>query len=413
MGNNKVVITGIGVIAPNGIGKDEFWKALKNGISGIRPITIFDSTLFKTHQAGEVINFDPVTYLGEKGLRNLDRSTKLLCSGAKLALDDARLDTTGDNADHIGIITSTTLSVIWNIAEFNKEAEDSGPQLVNPAMFPGTTINAPSSQVSIRFNIKGFNTTISTGYTASLDGLKYAVDFLRAGRAKAILLAGVEALFFQTFVGFNKLEFLAGIKGEELSCPFDLRRNGIIVGEASAVLVLENEAYAHQRKARIYAEVKAVENFFDPFRSGRYNPKSEGLKRSMTKTLKDSRLKESEISYICAAANSVPLQDALETAAIKEVFGATAAKVPVSSIKSMVGETVSAAGALQIAASIGAMEQDFIPPTINYQKPDPACDLDYVPNKCRFQKINNVLINNFGPGGNNASCIIGKYECLQ
>jgi 3-oxoacyl-[acyl-carrier-protein] synthase II len=410
MAKKRVVITGIGVIAPNGIGKEQFWNSLAEGKSGIRQISVFDSSLFKTHLAGEVLDFDPVKFLGEKGLRNLDRGTKFLCSAAKMALDDAGFRITEENTDDIGVVTATTLSVIMNISEFSKEAEDDGPQFVNPAMFPGTTINAPSSQVSIKFNIKGFNTTISTGFSASLDSLKYAKDFIRLGRAKAVLVGGVEALFFQTFVGFNKLEFLAGIKGEELSCPFDNRHNGIILGEGSAMLLLEDEESALKRKARIYAELAAVENFFDPFRSGRYNPHSEGLKRSIAGALRKSELKEEDIDYICAAANSVKYQDTLETCAIKEVFGLKAKDIPVSSIKSMIGETVSAAGVLQAAAALGAMENNFIPPTINYRDPDPCCDLDYVPNKKISKTVNNVLINNFGPGGNNASAVIKRYS---
>jgi 3-oxoacyl-[acyl-carrier-protein] synthase II len=406
----RVVITGVGVISPNGIGKEKFWQALKEGRSGIKPITIFETAFFKAKTGGECTEFNAEDFLGSKGLRNLDRSTKLVCSAAKLALDDAVLNITEENANDIGIVTATTLSVIFNISEFSKEAQDEGPQFVNPAMFPGTTINSPSSQVSIKFNIKGFNTTVSTGYSASLDALKYAVDFIKLGRAKAVLVAGVESLFFQSFVGFHKLEFLAGIKGEEISCPFDKRRNGIVLGEGAGVLVIEDEDYAKNRKAKIYAQVKAVESLFDPFRTGKYNPKATGLKKSINDALKKSGVNLNEIDYICAAANSVPAQDALETAAIKEVFEDAAYDIPVSSIKSMIGEAVSAAGVLQISAAIGAIENNFVPPTINYQEKDPECDLDYVANKAKEKAIKNVLINNFGPGGNNAACVISKYS---
>jgi 3-oxoacyl-[acyl-carrier-protein] synthase II len=409
MKDPRVVITGVGVISPNGIGKEKYWQALKEGRSGIKPITIFETAFFKAKSAGECTEFNAEDFLGSKGLRNLDRSTKLVCSAAKLALDDAVLNITEENANDIGIVTATTLSVIFNISEFSKEAQDEGPQFVNPAMFPGTTINSPSSQVSIKFNIKGFNTTVSTGYSASLDALKYAVDFIKLGRAKAVLVAGVESLFFQSFVGFHKLEFLAGIKGEEMSCPFDKRRNGIVLGEGAGVLVIENEDYAKNRKAKIYAQVKAVESLFDPFRTGKYNPKATGLKKSINDALKKSGVNLNEIDYICAAANSVQNQDALETAVIKEVFENQAYNIPVSSIKSMIGEAVSAAGVLQIAASVGAMENNFVPPTINYKEKDPECDLEYAVNKAIEKKINNVLINNFGPGGNNAACVISKY----
>lgn len=240
----KIVITGVGVLAPNGIGKEQFWNSLREGRSGVKPITVFDPALFKTKLAGEISDFNTETILGEKNIKALDRSTKFLCSATKLALDDAHLEITKDNANKIGIVTATTISVVWNIGEFSKEIVRDGPEYVNPAIFPGTTINAPSSQASILFGIKGFNTTVSTGFTAGLDALRYAVDFLRAGRAEVILVAGVESLTFQGFAGFYKMDFLAGIKGEEISCPFDKRRNGIILGEGSGAVVLEEEEHA-------------------------------------------------------------------------------------------------------------------------------------------------------------------------
>ncbi|HOW42851.1 MAG TPA: beta-ketoacyl-[acyl-carrier-protein] synthase family protein [Candidatus Omnitrophota bacterium] len=406
--NAQPVITGIGVIAPNGIGKENYWKALREGTSGIRPISVFETAFFKAHTAGEIADFEAERFLGSKGLRNMDRSTRLLCSATKLAIDDAGLQIGENNTDDVGVTTATTLSVIFNISQFTKDAAQEGPQYVNPAMFPGTTINSPSSQLAIRFGIKGFNATVSTGYSASLDALKYSVDMIKSGRSKAVLVAAVESLFFQTFVGFYKLEFLAGIKGEELSCPFDKRRNGIILGEGSCVLVVEDEEFARSRGATIYARVAAVESFFDPFRSGKYNPKAVGLKRSISEAMQNARLAPEKLDYICATANSVVHQDAIETAVIKEVFGAQAARIPVSATKSMLGETVSASGLLQIAAGIGSIQQGFIPPTINYREIDPVCDLDYVPNQARQKKINTVLVNNFGPGGNNAAAIISR-----
>ena len=406
----RVVITGLGVIAPNGIGKDAFWDALFEGCCGIKPITLFETAFFKAKSAGECGGFNAEEFLGVKGLRNLDRSTKLVCCAAKLAIEDARLNITEENTNDIGVVTATTLSVIGDISEFIKQASEQGPKSVNPAMFPGTTINFPSSQISIRFGVRGFNTTVSTGFSASLDALKYAVDFIKLNRAKVVLVAGVEALFFQSFVGFHKLGFLAGIKGEELCCPFDRRRNGISIGEGAGVLVLENRDYAVSRKTKIYAEVKAVESLFDPFRSGKYNPKGDGLKRSISHVLKRSQVKREGIDYICAAANSVQTQDAVETKVIKEVFGARAKEIPVSSIKSMIGETVSASGVLQIAASLGAIERNLIPPTINYKEPDPECDLDYVANKAREATVRVAMSNAFGFGGHNSVLVFKEYR---
>lgn len=410
MSEKRIVITGLGVIAPNGIGKENFWRALKEGRSGIKPIIRLDTKDFKTKLAGGVSDFNPADFLGTKGLRELDRTTRLLCSAAKLAIEDAELLINEFNTDDMGVCTGTTLSSLWNIAEFDKGVIKDGPLFSDVALFPGTVVNAASSQVSIRFNIRGFNTTISTGYTSSLDALKYAVDFLNLGRARAVLVGAAESLSLVNLTGFYNLGFLAGIKGEELSCPFDKRRNGIILSEAAAVIIAEDEAYAKKRKARIYAEVKGTGNYFDAYKIGKYQPEAWGLKQSIIRAIKNSGLNTGDINYINAAANSVPQQDRLETKAIKDVFGKAAYKIPVSAIKSMTGECFSAAGLLQIATAIGSIANNFIPPTINYEVKDSDCDLDYVVNKYRNCKVNNVLVNNFGPGGNNASAIISRYQ---
>jgi 3-oxoacyl-[acyl-carrier-protein] synthase II len=404
------VITGIGVIAPNGIGKEQFWTALKEGRSGIKPISRFDTSEFKSKLAGEVSNFNPTLFLGSKGLKSLDRSARLLCSASKLAIEDAKLTINYKNTDDIGVCTGTTFSYLWNFSEFEKGVIKDGPLFSDAALFPGTVMNAASSQVSIRFNIQGFNATVSTGYTSSLDALKYAVDFIRLGRIKTVLVGGVETLSLANFIGFYRLGFFAGVRGEELSCPFDKRRNGIILGEGAAVAVIEDEEYAERRKANIYAEIKGIGSYFDAFKMGKYNPEADGLKESMKKAVKDSGLRIGDIDYISASANSVPEQDRLETKAIKDVFGRSAYNIPVSSIKSMIGEPFSAGGLFQIAASIGSIAKNFIPPTINYKVKDNNCNLDYVVNKSRIARINNILINNFGPGGSSASSIISRYQ---
>src|SRR4030042_4587828 len=402
MSKKRIVITGTGVIAPNGIGKEQFWTALKEGQSGIKPISRFDTSSFKCKLGGEVPNFNPTVFLGTKGLKNLDRTARLLCSAAKLALEDAKLTINYKNTDDIGVCTGTTLSSLWNFAEFERGAIKEGPLFTDAALFPGTVVNSASSQVSIRFNIQGFNTTVSTGYSSSIDALKYAIDFVRSGRIQAVLVGAVESFALINFVGFYRLDFFAGIKGEELSCPFDKRRNGIILGEGAAVIVIENEEYAKRRNATIYAEIKGMGNCFDPYKMGKYNPEATGLRESMMKAIRDSGLRMTDIDYISASANSVPEQDRLETKAIKNVFGRSAYNIPVSSIKSMIGEPFSAGGLLQIAGSMGSIIHNFIPPTINYKVRDDDCDLDYVANKSRLARINNILINSFGPGGSNA-----------
>jgi len=406
----RIVITGLGVIAPNGIGKEEYWTALKEGRSGIKPISRFDTSNFKCKLAGEIYGFNPSHFLGSKGLRGLDRTTRLICSAAKLAIDDSGLSINGKNTDDIGVCTGTTLSSLWSIAEFTKEVIKEGPLFTDAALFPGTVVNAASSQVSIRFNIQGFNTTVSTGYSSSLDALKYAFDFIRLGRIKAVLVGGVESLSLANFIGFYNLGFFAGSKGEELSRPFDKERSGIILSEGAAVVVIEDEEYAKERSANIYAEVKGMGNSFDAFKIGKYNSTADGLKKNMVQSLRNSELSTGDIDYISASANSVPEQDRLETKAIRDIFGRSSYSIPVSSIKSMIGETFSAGGLLQVAASVGSIVKGFVPPTINYKTRDDDCDFDYVDNKSRISRTKNVLINNFGPGGNNASLILSRYS---
>ncbi|MEW6601234.1 MAG: beta-ketoacyl-[acyl-carrier-protein] synthase family protein [Nitrospirota bacterium] len=412
MNNNKrrFVITGLGVIAPNGIGKEAFWQALKEGKSGIRKIKRFDTSQFICKLAGEVQDFKPEEFLGTKGLRDLERTSRLLCSAAKMAIDDAALNIDDNNTDYIGVCTGTTLSSLWNAAEFDKGVINDGPRFTNPSLFPGMVMNAASSQVSIRFNIQGFNTTISTGYSSSIDALKYAIDFMKLRRIKAALVGGVESLSLANYTGFYRLGFFAGINGEEISCPFDKRRNGIILSEGAAVVMVEDEEFATERGARIYAHVNGIGNCFDAFKMGKYPPEAVGLKESIRDAMKNSGLAVSDIDYISASANSVVAQDKLETKVIKNVYGRYAYNIPVSSIKSMIGETFSAGGLFQIAASIGSMYKGFIPPTVNYEYRDDDCDLDYVANKSRITRIRNVLINNYGPGGSNAAFILSKWN---
>lgn len=412
MMNKRIVITGVGVLASNGIGRQQYWRSLRQGKTGFREISLFDVSNLKVKIAGEISDFEAKDFLGHKGLRSLDRSTKLICSAGKLAIDDAKLTITEDNTNDIGVVVGTTLGSVYSISEFDKEALREGPRYVNPANFPNTVINSPASQVSIKFNIKGFNTTISTGFTASLDAIGYAIDFLNFDRAKVILAGGVEELCIQTFLGFYKIGFLSGTKDGQIPicCPFDKRRNGIVFGEGAVFLVLEQLEHALARNADILAELSNFSMCFDPYRINKYNPRGEGIKKAMHSVLQEGGFRPKDIDYICANANSTVKADRIETEAIKEVFGSYAKQIPVSSIKSMTGECFSVSAALQLAAAVGAVKESFIPPTINYQEKDPECDLDYVPNKSRDKEIRNALISSFGPSGNNSCLIIKRYK---
>jgi 3-oxoacyl-[acyl-carrier-protein] synthase II len=408
--DRKVVISGIGILSPTGIGKDKYWEELSRGNTGFRKITLFDTRPFQVHHAGEITDFDAVPYLGKKGLRDLDRSTRLICSAAKLALDDSRLQITEENTHTSGVSIGTTFGSLHSISQFDLAGLTEGPRFVNPSHFPNTVINSPASHVSIRFKIKGFNTTISTGFCASLDAIAYGADFIKLGRADVVLAGGVEELCEETFLGFHKLGCLSGSDGSEQACrPFDARRNGTILSEGAAVLVLEDEAHALKRGAIILARVLGYGNAFAPPAENHFYHTEVGLKQAVVHALQDASLSPKEIDHISSCANSTKWLDKMETRAIKEVFGNHAYTLPVSSIKSMVGESFSASGALSLAAGIGAIQKGLIFPTVSYKERDLECDLDYVPNEARQRQIRNVLVTSSDPYGQNAAVILGRY----
>lgn len=302
---NPVVLTGIGVLSPIGIGKENFCEALFQGKTGFKKISLFDTSPYNVHIAGEITDFDPISLLGKKGLRTIDRSTRLVNSAAKLALEDSNLSITEENTNSIGVTIGTTFGSLHSISQFDRDGLIDGPKYVNPSHFPNTVINSPASQVSIRFKIKGFNTTISTGFCAGLDAVYYASDFIKLNRADAVLTGGVEELCEETFFGFYNLGCLSGTNGSEpVCCPFDIRRNGMILSEGSAVFVLEDRDHALKRGAEILAEIKGYGNVFDPEADRSFNHKGNGLKNACTIALRDALLNPEDIDYISSCANS-------------------------------------------------------------------------------------------------------------
>jgi len=410
----RIVVTGIGVIAPNGIGKDAFWKALHGGLSGIKEVTLFDTSSLRTRLAGEISDFDPKSILGPKGLRNLDRTTLLAMAASQLALEDAKLGSpiAEEDTDIYGVSLGSTLGSVWSISEFDKVALREGPRAVNPAHFANTVINSPASHISIKFNIQGFNSTIATGFCSSLDAMYYAINMLNLYEYRVVLTGGVEELCEQTYKGFHKIGHLAGSRPgkEEIDCPFDKRRNGIVMGEGACIVVLEELEHARERGARVYAEVLGYGTAFDPKSKNIYSPRALGAKSAIEDCLKDANISGVDIDYISATANSTLDCDAMETSAVKNAFGKRANQIPMSSIKSMIGDSFSASGAMNLAASIGALEKNFIPPTISYEKPDKRCGLDYVPNEAREAKVDKILIDSFSPTGNNSCLAIGRVK---
>lgn len=331
MPQNRVVITGLGIISSCGIGKENFFAALAGGKSGIRPISLFDITPYEYKTAGEITDFNPQEFLGAKGLRTLDRSTKLALSATKLALDDAGVSVTTENTQDIGVALGNTFGSLSSICDFDKSAIIEGPQYVNPSFFPNTVINSPASEISIKFNIKGFNATISTGFSASLDSIKYAWDFLRLGRINFVLAGGVEELCEPLFLGFYRTGLLA---------------KGLVLGEGAGIIMLESLDSAKARGAHIYAELLGFGSGFG----------EDGLKIAMQAAIDNAGIKPEEISHISKAANSIVENDNLESRVIREVFGAALQKISLTGIKTLTGECFSASGALQVAAACAALE---------------------------------------------------------
>ncbi len=404
MRDSRIVITGLGIISPVGTGRDAFWESLREGRTGFRPISLFDASPFPVRMAGEIPDFDPIAHLGKKGLRELDRSTRLICSAAKLALDDARLVITEDNSGRTGVSIGATFGSLSSISRFDRVGLTEGPRFVNPSHFPNTVINSPASQVSIRFGIKGFNTTVSSGFCAGLDSLVYACDFLRLGRADVVLAGAVEELCEELFRGFQLLGCLSGHDGSEpLCCPFDARRNGVLLAEGAAVIVAEDDAAARARGADILAEVLGYGSAFcSEDRSG------DGLQRAIMHALGDADCLPGDIDYVSSCANSTQACDRIETAALRKIFGERSSSIPVSSVKSMLGESFSASASLSLASAIGVIRDGIIPPTVNYREQDPSCDLDYVPNVAKKADVRTVLVTASDPYGQNTAVVIGR-----
>ena len=412
MAKKRIVITGLGILNGMGKSREEYWQALKDGKIGYRPITLFDASEFNVRIAGEISDFDATIYMGKKGLRTLDRSIKLMVSAGRLAIDDSQFQITEENTNDVGVSVGTTLGSLKSIADFDDVILKEGPRYVNPALFPNTVINAPASQVNIWHKIKGLSTTLSTGFTAALDAMSYAYNFLQWDRAKVIYAGGVEELCWHTFFCFHTLKFISGAKDgtEFINCPFDKRRNGITFGEGACLFCMEDVEHAKARNARILGEIASFGYSFDPFRLHKYNPRGTGLKLAIEDALNNAGLMATDIDYICANANSTVAADKIESMVIKQIFGEYGKKVPVSSVKSMVGECYSVTGGFSAAAALGAIHEGFIPPTMNYQEPDPDCDLNIIANKSCPANLKNVLVVGFAPSGASSCMILRKYE---
>jgi len=409
----RVVITGIGIISPIGIGKEEFWQANIKGVSGAGKITSFDVSALNSKIAAQIANFDPLVYMAKLTAKKVDRFTQFAIAASKLAIEDGKLNLEKEDKDSIGVSIGTGLGGMQYHEEVVLKMHKDNFSKVDPLSVPRVTSNAASSNVAIIFSLTGPNATLSTACSSGANGLAYAYDLIRLGKAEVMLSGGTEAPITPfTLCTFDALRALStnNDSPQEASRPFDKERDGFVMGEGAGVLILEELGHALKRKAHVYAEIIGY-----GLTSGAYHmaiPALEGkdIARTMNLALKEANIKPEDIDYINAHGTSTQANDKTETRAIKDVFGEHAYKTPISSTKSMIGHTLGASGAIAVGVCALAIENNIIPPTINYKHKDPECDLDYVPNQSRKALVNAALANSFGFGNNNISIVIKKLE---
>jgi 3-oxoacyl-[acyl-carrier-protein] synthase II len=409
--SRRVAVTGIGLITPAGIGNKETWDAICNGHSGIKTIERFDITEHKTKIGGEITNFNAEEFMNPKEARKTDRFIQYAVASTKLALEDAGLEITEELSPRVGTLIGTGIGGMDTFRNTVLLLKEKGPSRMSPFFIPNIITNLAAGHVSITFNAKGPNCSTTTACAASTHAIGYAMIAIQRGEADVMIAGGTEApLIPLSLGGFNAMRALSTNNEDPqgASRPFDLNRDGFVIAEGSGMLILEEMEFAKKRGARIYAELIGFGMSSDA--SHITAPSLDGPVRCMQAAIKEAQINPEEIDYINAHGTSTQLNDVNETRAIKELIGDKAYNIPVSSTKSMTGHLLGAAGGIEAAFSVLAIDRGIIPPTINYNTPDPDCDLDYVPNEARDAKITTVLSNSFGFGGTNGTLIFRKAD---
>jgi 3-oxoacyl-[acyl-carrier-protein] synthase II len=412
--NNRVVVTGIGIICPLGLDTPSTWANLTAGKSGIDYITLFDTNAIntKTKFAGEVKGFDPTNYIDRKNARRMDRFSQFAVVAAKEALGQANLVINGDNSNSTGIFIGSGIGGLTTLYDQTKILVEKGPDRVSPFLVPMMISDMAAAQISIMLGIKGPNLCITTACSSGSDAIGAAYEFIKRGNAPVMLAGGAEAIINPVGISaFNALNALStrNDSPQTASRPFDATRDGFVIGEGSAVMVLENLEHAVKRGAKILGEIIGYGASGDAFHITEPAEDGNGAVRAMQTALTNAGVKTTDIQYINAHGTSTQLNDKVETMAIKRIFGDYAYKIPVSSTKSMTGHMIGAGAAVEAAVCILTIYNSIIPPTINYNTPDPNCDLDYVPNVARPTNVNMAISNSFGFGGHNSVLVFRKY----
>jgi 3-oxoacyl-[acyl-carrier-protein] synthase II len=409
----RVVITGIGMISPLGIGNDATWQGLVEGRSGVGRITKFDASAFACQIAGEVQGFEAEKWIDKKEVKKSDTFIHYAVAAAQMAADDAALDTSKEDPDRVGVIIGSGIGGLPLIEEMHRKMLERGPSRISPFFIPGLIVNLASGHVSIRFNAQGPNSAPATACATGAHAIGDACRVIRYGDADVMFAGGSEAVITPLAVGgFAAMRALSTRNDDpqHASRPWDLKRDGFVMGEGAGIVILEERERAIARGARIYCEVTGYGMSSDAYHITSPAEDGGGMMRVMQRALKDAGLEPTEIQYINAHGTSTPVGDKTETIAIKRVFGDYAYKLAISSTKSMTGHLLGAAGGLESAITALAVKTGTVPPTINYEFPDPECDLDYIPNVKREMKLEHAMSNSFGFGGTNATLIFTAHK---
>ena len=409
----KVFITGYGAISPLGLNSNETWSGLIEGTSGVDYITSFDASSFETTFAAEVKNFDPESYVGRKESKRMDRFVQLAACATLEALDNSGLIINESTAERISVMIASGIGGIITLSNQINVMDQKGPKRVSPFLVPMMLPDMASGQVSMLTGAKGANYSTVSACASGSDSIGMAFEAIRRGDVDAVITGGSEAAICPIGVaGFNSCQALSKKNDtpSQASRPFDSERDGFVLGEGAGILILENETSMNRHAGSPIAEMIGYGSTADAYHITQPGPGGEGGARAMNKALSQSQIDPKQIDYINAHGTSTPLNDKFETMAMKSVFEKHAHLVPISSTKSMTGHLLGASGALEAVISVMALEKSIIPPTINYENPDPDCDLNYTPNNKVNQVINHVMSNSFGFGGHNASLVFKKSK---
>jgi 3-oxoacyl-[acyl-carrier-protein] synthase II len=411
--SRRVVITGIGLLSSVGIGTEATWQGLLAGRSGVVRITKFDASAFAAQIAGEVKGFDPLQFVEKKEVKKLDVFIQYALAASQFAVDDAGLTVTPGNAERVGVFIASGIGGFATIEREHSKLIEGGPGRISPFFIPASIINLAAGQVSIRFGAKGPNGATCTACAASAHALGEATEIIRRGDADVMIAGGSEAAITPMGVGgFASMRALSTRNDapEKASRPFDLERDGFVIGEGAGVLVLEDFETASARGARIYAEIVGYGATGDAYHITAPCEDGDGATRAMQLALRRAGVAPSDVGYVNAHGTSTPFNDKIETTAIKRCFGEHARSLGISSTKSMTGHLLGAAGAVEGGVTALALYHQVMPPTINLEHPDPDCDLDYVPNACRTGSFDYAMSNSFGFGGTNAVLLLKRFQ---